>query len=101
MDTCDSGGLVGIVCKIGNLFDYILPVLITLGVLYFIYGVVMYVIAGGEEAKTKGKDSIIYGLIGLAVIVAMWGLIYIIVDTFGVEDSPAPSSGYLRGLLPS
>jgi len=41
-----------------------------------------------QEKKTEGKSHIIYGIIGLFVIVAVWGLVAIIVKTFGVSTSP-------------
>ena len=102
MATCfNPTGLSYVLCRIIGLLNYAIPVLIALGVVYFIWGVVMYMIANGEEAKTKGRDSIIYGLIGLAVIVSLWGLVYIIVNTFGLErDNYAPTPGELNRLLP-
>jgi len=38
-------------------------------------------IASDEEAKKAGRDRIIFGIIGLAVIVAMWGLVNILIKT--------------------
>lgn len=70
------------ICKVGQLLNSIVPVLIALGIVYFVYGVVTYVIASDEEAKKSGRDRIIYGIIGLAVIVSVWGLVIILRDTF-------------------
>ncbi len=75
-----------VICKIGSILNTIVPVLITLGVVYFVWGVVTYVIADGEEAKKKGKDQIIYGLIGFVVIFGMWGLVNIVTRTFGFDS---------------
>jgi hypothetical protein len=83
-------GLGSVVCQINELLSAILPVLIAFGVVYFIWGVVMFVIADGEEAKEKGKNRMIYGIIGLAVIVGMWGLVNIITTTFGLEGATTP-----------
>lgn len=80
----------GVISKIQDLLGAILPVLIAFGVVYFIWGVVMFVIADGEEAKQKGKDRMIYGIIGLAVIVGMWGLVNIVTETFGLNNASAP-----------
>ncbi len=100
---CTTGliGIIGIICKIGELFSYIIPVLVSLGVIYFIWGVIQYMIGDSEEAKTKGRDTILYGIIGLTVIIAMWGLVEILKVTFlGRGDVVAPSGAYLRDLLP-
>lgn len=83
---CGASGRVtdipSFLCKIGSILTSIVPILVALGIVYFVYGVIMYVIADDEEAKTKGRDSMIAGIIGLAVIVAVWGLVNILVKTF-------------------
>lgn len=100
-DLCVAlSGLGKLLCKVQVLFNSALPVLVALGVVYFVWGVVQYVIGGGEEAKKKGRDHIVYGIIGLAVIIGLWGLVKILVVTFDVEKI-APDNKYLEGLLPS
>ncbi len=92
-------GLGFIFCRLTELLGDILPVLIALGVVYFVWGVVQYVIGDSDEAKTKGKDKIVYGIIGFVIILSLWGLVYIISDTFFLEAG-APTDEYLQGLLP-
>ncbi|MBI2628060.1 MAG: hypothetical protein HYW71_01325 [Candidatus Niyogibacteria bacterium] len=49
-------------------------------------GVLQFVTSGGDEEKRKeGRDHIIYGLIGLFIMVAVWGLVNAIAGTFGAE----------------
>lgn len=87
---CDSiqpGTIQSIICKIGNILDTLIPILVVLGVVYFVWGVVQYVISSEEEAKQKGKMRMIYGIIGLVVIVAMWGLVGIVTRTFDLNGS--------------
>jgi len=81
---CTGSGLSNILCRIHKLINSIIPLLIALGVVYFIWGVVQYVIGGGEEAKKKGRDHVIYGIIGLTVIVGVWGLVNLVANTFGI-----------------
>jgi hypothetical protein len=88
--TCSGTGLSNLICQIQNILNQIVPVLVALGVVYFVWGVVNYVIADGEEAKKKGKDIMIYGIIGLAVIIGLWGLVNILIATFGLTGA-APS----------
>ena len=92
-------GLSYMFCRVSMLLNAVLPVLVALGVVYFVWGVVQYVIGDSDEAKKKGRDRIIFGLIGLAVIISLWGLVYLIVDTFRL-DNRAPAPGYLNSLLP-
>ena len=87
---CTGDGLGNLICKFQQILNSIIPVLVALGVVYFVWGVVRYVIADGEEAKKKGRDSIIYGIIAFATITGLWGLVYIVVRTFGLS-SVAPS----------
>lgn len=83
-------GLSGILCRLSELLGALLPFLIALGVIYLVWGIVQYVIGDSDEAKKKGRDRIIYGLIGLAVIISIWGLVTILVKTFGVGQNAAP-----------
>jgi len=82
-----TGNLFDFICRIGQIINSIVPVLIALGVLFFIWGVITYVIGNDEEAKSKGRNRIIFGIIGLAVIIAVWGLVTILINTFGVDNT--------------
>lgn len=84
---CENfGTLFYILCRAAVLLNTIIPVLIVIAVVWFIWGVIQYVIGGDEEAKKKGRDKMIYGLIGLLVIVSIWGLVNILKTTFGIYD---------------
>jgi hypothetical protein len=82
-----GGTLLGILCRVGEILNAVVPVLIALGIVYFVWGVISYVVGGDEEAKKKGRDKIVYGIIGLAVIVAVWGLVRILTNTFRVNNT--------------
>ena len=79
------GTIEGIICKIGILLNFVVPILITLGAIVFVWGVIAYVIASDEEAKKAGRDRMIFGIIGLLVIVAVWGLVALVARTFGIN----------------
>ena len=86
-DVSETGTLFGLLCRFGQLFNAVVPVLIALGVLYFVWGVVTYVMAGDEEAKSAGRDRMIFGIIGLAVIIGVWGLVNFLRNTFGLKNN--------------
>jgi hypothetical protein len=88
-------GFSFMLCKISYLLNSLIPVMVALGVVYLVWGVVQYVIGGSEEDKKKGRDRIVFGIIGLVVIVSLWGLVYLVVDTFrgpygGLDQYGAP-----------
>lgn len=94
-------GLDYTICRLQGLLNSVVPLLITLGVVYLVWGIVQYVIGDSDEAKTKGRDKIIYGIIGLVIIVGLWGLVYIVFNTFGLNrDNYAPTPMELNNLLP-
>jgi hypothetical protein len=85
---CGAGGLTS-VTKIIDYFTCILasivPVLISLSVVSFIWGIIQYFLNPDNEEKRKaGKGYMLWGLIALFVITSMWGLVAIFSDTFGV-----------------
>ena len=91
LGTAGSSPSIGqIICEIGGYIQTLIPIAITLGVVLFIWGVAQYVIAADEEAKTKGRDKMIYGIIGLAIVVGLWGVIAILQRSFGLQNSQAP-----------
>jgi hypothetical protein len=84
--TGDVPDLFGVLGIVNGVLGFAIPILITLAVVYFIWGVIQFTIANDEEAKKRGRTMIINGLIGLFVIIAFWGIIKIFTNTFGVGN---------------
>ena len=71
-----------------NIVDAVIPFVIGLGVLVFIYGVFNFVTsAGDEEARAGAKQLIIWGIIGIFVMVSVWGLVNILSGTFNLDKA--------------
>ncbi|MCE9517883.1 pilin [Candidatus Nomurabacteria bacterium] len=73
-----------ILTTINQILATLIPILITLAVVYFIWGVIQYLVSGDEEKKKSATEMIIRGLVGLFIIIAFWGIIRLITNTFGV-----------------
>ncbi|MEK7628264.1 MAG: hypothetical protein AAB421_02505 [Patescibacteria group bacterium] len=67
------------------------------GFLLFIYGMVEFLAKpeAGLSDKSKGKQHMIWGIVGMFVMIAAGGFIDIIIGTFGLEI-PAQGSGAPR-----
>ncbi len=83
-----SGLLTWVGCLLSN---QILPILITLGVVGFIFGVIkFYLNPNNEKQKEQAKGFITKGLIALFVMVSFWGIIKIFTNSLGMNNSSAP-----------
>jgi hypothetical protein len=59
--------------------------MIGLAFVYFLWGVVEYLIHADEpEARATGTQHMIWGVIGLAIMFSVFGIIGIIIKTFGI-----------------
>lgn len=75
-----------LVMKIVNLLGDLVPLVVGFAVLVFLYGLFGYMMNIGDESKRKESISyIIYGLIGLFVMTAVWGLVSLLSRTFGFD----------------
>lgn len=77
---------------IGNMFTYIL---VALAVIYIVWNVVQYFIkANGGDRKEVGMN-IVWGIVGLFIIVSIWGLVNILTNTFKTTptDQAIPNLG--------
>lgn len=68
---------------------YLVPLIFTLAFIVFLWGVFQYFIAGGadEEKREKGKKFVAYGLVGFFVMISVWGLVNLLVSTFGFNKA--------------
>ena len=70
-----------------QIINPLISLLVALALALFIIGVVEF-IAGGdsEEKRTKGKNHILWGLVGLVIMLGVWGILGFALDTFGITE---------------
>lgn len=76
----------------------IIPLIFTLAFLYFLWGMVKYIRgAANEKEKEESKKFILWGIIGLTVMVSIWGIVKIVTTTFGFGNTvPELQTDYLK-----
>jgi len=63
------------------LINAVIPVLVGLALVFFIWGIVVFIAnSGNEQEQQVGKQKMIWGIVALFVIVAVWGLVEILVS---------------------
>ena len=86
---------------INTINNILVPVLFAVAFIVFLWGAFQTFIVGAtdEEAKTKGKNLMLWGLIGFFVMVSIWGLVNILTGsiTFGNNSGVTqPGAGGVR-----
>src|SRR3989344_9385463 len=77
-----------IATKATNIGNLVIGLAISIAVLWIIINVVRYLIATNDPAKRKeGGMGILFGVVGLFVILSIWGLVAILRNSFRTQDN--------------
>ena len=80
--------LESLLSKVINVINNVLvPLVFALAFIVFIWGIFWYFIARNEEGKVQGRDLMIWGLVAFFVMVSVWGLVNILVNTFELDQT--------------
>ncbi|MBY0310381.1 hypothetical protein K2Q16_04545 [Patescibacteria group bacterium] len=77
--------------------NVIIPFILGIGFLFFVWGMFLYFIKGGadDDAKESGKSLIIYATAGFVLIFIFWGLVELLTNSTGFKDDSLD-----RGFIP-
>lgn len=80
-----------IITNISGTLQTIIGLLFVIATLIFLWGVVQFIAKSGDEAgREKAKGIMTWGIIGLAVMAAAWGVVQVLINYFGVGGQPIP-----------
>src|SRR3989338_5612894 len=81
-----------LVNKIIENINYLIFLVVDLAVFVFIWGIFKYFVAGANEKKVEeAKNVLIYGLLGIFIMLSVWGLVNILINTFGFTATTQPT----------
>lgn len=78
---------------IAKLFEYArmgITFLMVIATLWFIWTVIKFMTTADAGERAERRSQMIAGLIGLTVIICMWGIVYFIGNTLGISGGAAP-----------
>jgi len=65
--------------------DPAVKLLFAVAILYFIYGVFIFIKNSGEsEGRIEGRNHILWSTVGLFIMISVWGIISVLQRTLGV-----------------
>ncbi len=90
-----SADVFDVLTVLTDFFFNVVPLLMSVAVLVFFWGIIKFIAqAGDERAVEEGKGFIIYGLVGIFVIITLWGIVGFMQESLGlggggiVSDAP-------------
>lgn len=85
-------GIQAILTILKNILRFnVIPLLFVIATVIFLWGIIKFLTAAGNEEKLKeGKKLMMWGIIGLAVMLAAWGLVRAVVQTFLLPGGGIP-----------
>ncbi len=95
----DLSNIQTLVQSIGNIINIAIPIVFALAMLFFFWGLAKYIL-GSEHDKDAAKKTMIWGVVALFVMAAVWGLVSFISRAVGVNSQGpgfTPSSLVPRG----
>jgi uncharacterized membrane protein YjfL (UPF0719 family) len=69
--------------------------LFALAVVYFVYGLVRYLLTpDNEEIRTSSKSHMLWGIFGMFIMIAVFGIMNILLKTVGEENIKINNGDY-------
>ncbi len=76
------GTLVG---SFGTIANMAIPIMITVALLFFFWGLITYVRGAGED-KGEGKKIMLGGIAALFIMVSIWGIVGFAQSALGINN---------------
>lgn len=82
-----NASLDSFIAKVDNLIiNPLISLLFGLAVAYFLYGVFEFIANQDvEEKKTTGKSHMLWGIVGMTIMMGVWFLLGVIIDTLDIK----------------
>lgn len=65
----------------------LIVLLFALAVVYFVYGLAKYLLSpDNEEVRKNSKSQMLWGIVGMFIMISVFGILSLIMNTIGVKD---------------
>ena len=82
------------VAQVSAIVAQLVPLLVSIAVLLFLWGIVKFIAKiGDEEGRKAGKSLMIWGMVGLFVMISFWGIIGYVQQSLGLVGQPIITGG--------
>jgi uncharacterized membrane protein YkvI len=86
------------VIQFGTLVRVVFPIVFGLITMFFIWGVAVFMLnAGDSKLREEGKQRMFWGIVGMFVVVSLFGIVAFLNRVFGVPASCSNPGDYGPG----
>lgn len=85
--------LQGVLETLGGFINNLIPFLLALGFLYFVWKMIELLLAKDDDAKKGAKDKVMVAVGIFAGILCLWGLVNILANTFDLDPGQSVEEG--------
>lgn len=84
--TRDQSTIQTVLIQVRDILNFVIPLVITIAVIYFMWGLVEYISAGAKDPakRAEGREIMTWGLVALFVLVSVYSLVLLVGRSFGV-----------------
>jgi hypothetical protein len=75
----------------GFINKFVIPLVVALAFVFFVYNAIRYFVIGGanSESQQKARMLALWGVLAFVFIVSMWGIVNVLVSSFGIGQNRA------------
>ena len=87
----------------GLILNPLIELLFAVALVLFLYGVLEFIFnQSNDEKKTSGKSHMLWGIVGLTIMIGVWTILNVIIKTFDIEGvDPEQGTVNLPEYVPS
>ena len=93
--TSGTQTLTTIVTKVVGYLNLALQFLMGLAVVMFVFYVIRYFVQPNDK-RSEAWQYVLWSLFGFFVIFSMWGLVNVLIGSFGLQSNPSSWSSYFK-----
>lgn len=94
-----QNGIFGLLTLAARVLNTLVGLFVLAAIVVFFWGLIQYLRKVDEE-KSKGLQTMIWGIVAIFVMVSIWGLIRIVQQTFGLDSAAANQAILPAGITP-
>ncbi len=84
-----------LILQFSDFLNRLIPFIIALTLIFFMWGIFKLVLSSNEDLRKEAIKTITFGVIGLFVMISVWGLVNILIYTLDLRG--LNTSGIMNG----